>query len=48
MKTASGEPGLAFVSKVCNYYHVSADYMLGRTLARDGSMLTAEEIFKRR
>lgn len=38
------EPGLAFVSKVCDYYHVSADYMLGRTLARDGSMLTAEEI----
>lgn len=21
------EPGLAFVSKVCDYYHVSADYM---------------------
>ena len=38
------EPGLAFVSKVCDYYHVSADYMLGRTLARDGSKLTAEEI----
>ena len=38
------EPGLSFVSKVCDYYHVSADYMLGRTLARDGSMLTAEEI----
>lgn len=32
------------MSKVCDYYHVSADYMLGRTLARDGSMLTAEEI----
>ena len=27
-----------------HFYHVSADYMLGRTLARDGSMLTAEEI----
>ena len=38
------EPGLAFVVKVCDYYHVSADYMLGRTLARDGGMLTAEEI----
>ena len=38
------EPGLAFVVKVCDYYHVSADYMLGRTLARDGSMLTAEEV----
>lgn len=38
------EPGLGFVVKVCDYYHVSADYMLGRTLARDGSMLTTEEI----
>ncbi len=38
------EPGLAFVVKACDYYHVSADYMLGRTLARDGSMLTAEEV----
>lgn len=32
------EPGLAFVSKVCDYYHVSADYLLGRTLDRDGIM----------
>ena len=23
------EPGLAFVKKACNYYHVSADYLLG-------------------
>ena len=38
------EPGLAVVVKACDYYHVSADYMLGRTLARDGSMLTPEEI----
>lgn len=38
------EPGLAFVVKACDYYHVSADYMLGRTLARDGSMLTPEEV----
>lgn len=38
------EPGLAFVVKACDYYHVSADYILGRTLARDGSMLTPEEI----
>lgn len=32
------EPGLAFVAKVCDYYHVSADYLLGRTLDRDGMM----------
>jgi transcriptional regulator with XRE-family HTH domain len=24
------EPGLAFVAKVCDYYQVSADYLLGR------------------
>ena len=38
------EPGLAFVVKACDYYHVSADFMLGRTLSRDGSMLTSEEV----
>ena len=38
------EPGLAFVVKACEYYHVSADYMLGRTLSRDGTMLVAEEL----
>ena len=25
------EPGLAFVVKACDYYRVSADYLLGRT-----------------
>ena len=38
------EPGLAFVVKACDYYHVSADFILGRTLSRDGSMLTSEEV----
>jgi len=38
------EPGLSFVVKACDYYHVSADFILGRTLARDGSMLTHEEV----
>ncbi len=38
------EPGLSFVVKACDYYHVSADFMLGRTLSREGSMLTHEEI----
>ena len=38
------EPGLAFVIRACDYYHVSADFMLGRTLARDGSMLSTEEL----
>ena len=38
------EPGLAFMVKACEYYHVSADFILGRTLSREGSMLTSEEI----
>jgi len=38
------EPGLPFVVKACDYYHVSADFILGRTLSREGSMLTSEEI----
>ena len=33
------EPGLAFVSRVCDYYHVSADFLLGRSASRDGSMI---------
>jgi Predicted transcriptional regulator len=28
------EPGLAFVCRACDYYGVSADYLLGRTDAR--------------
>ena len=27
------EPGLAFVARACDYYNVSADYLLGRTLS---------------
>ncbi|MBE6995336.1 MAG: helix-turn-helix transcriptional regulator [Ruminococcaceae bacterium] len=38
------EPGLPFVVKACDYYHVSADFILGRTLSREGGMLTSEEI----
>ena len=39
------EPGLPFVVKVCDYYRVSADYLLGRTLSRDGAMIGAEELY---
>ncbi len=28
------EPGLTFVVRVCDYYEVSADYLLGRTVNR--------------
>lgn len=38
------EPGLSFVVKACDYYNVSADFILGRTLSREGSMLTHEEV----
>lgn len=30
------EPGLAFVCRACDYYGVSADYLLGRTEEQDG------------
>lgn len=30
------EPGLVFVVKACDYYQVSADYLLGRTSDRAG------------
>ena len=39
------EPGLAFVVKACAYYHVSADFLLGRTLNRDGSSIEAEDVY---
>ena len=38
------EPGLAFVVKACDYYHVSADYLLGRTLSRDGAIIGANSV----
>lgn len=31
------EPGLAFVVRACDYYRVSADYLLGRTTEREGA-----------
>ena len=39
------EPGLAFVKKVCDYYHVSADFLLGRTASRDGAIIEADELY---
>lgn len=37
------EPGLAFVIRACNYYEVSADFLLGRTLSRDGTTIVDAE-----
>lgn len=31
------EPGLAFVCRVCDYYNVTADYILGRSANPDGA-----------
>ena len=39
------EPGLVFVVKACDYYGVSSDFLLGRTLTRDGATITAEELY---
>jgi transcriptional regulator with XRE-family HTH domain len=33
------EPGLKFVCRACDYYGVSADYMLGRAMTRDGQTI---------
>lgn len=34
------EPGLGFVVRAADYYGVSCDYLLGRSMARDGSAVT--------
>ncbi len=40
------EPGLAFVRKACDYYNVSADFLLGRSMQRDGTtIIDAEELY---
>ncbi len=36
------EPGLAFVCRACDYYGVSADYLLGRTTEQGGAVVTPE------
>ncbi len=38
------ECGLDFVVKVADYYHVSCDYLLGRSPHRSGATLTVEDI----
>lgn len=39
------EPGLAFVTRACDYYNVSADFLLGRTMSRDGATIDPEELY---
>ncbi len=33
------EPGLVFVARACDFYNVTADFLLGRTLTRDGTTI---------
>ncbi len=37
------EPGLAFVARACRYYNVSADFLLGLSLSRDGTTILDQE-----
>ncbi|GHU88628.1 hypothetical protein FACS1894202_05100 [Clostridia bacterium] len=39
------EPGLEFVCRACDYYEVSADYLIGRTMIRDGSGLQPDSLY---
>ncbi len=40
------EPGLAFVARACDFYKVSADFLLGRTLSREGTtILDADSLY---
>ncbi|GHU59435.1 hypothetical protein FACS1894133_6210 [Clostridia bacterium] len=38
------EPGLSFIVKIADYYDVSADYLLGRTATRKGTVLKVDDI----
>lgn len=41
-ETGAREPGLNFIVKACDYYGVTADYLLGRTMLREGSVQPAQ------
>ncbi len=38
------EPGLSFVVRAADFYGVSADFLLGRTMARDGGAILADDL----
>ncbi len=38
------EPGLSFVVRAADYYGVSCDYLLGRTMSREGNAISAEDV----
>ena len=33
------------MARACDFYHVSADFLLGRTSSRDGSIIEAAELY---
>lgn len=40
------EPGLLFVRRACQYYHVSSDFLLGLSMSRDGTtIIEPEELY---
>lgn len=38
------EPGLEFVARVADYYKVSSDFLLGRTMSREDYTITADDL----
>lgn len=44
-ETGAREPGLPFISRACDFYGVSADFLLGRTMVRDGSSVSPDELY---
>ena len=43
-ETGAREPGLSFVSRACSYYNVTADFLLGRTMVRDGAPISPDTL----
>ena len=39
------EPGFAFLCRACDYYGVTADFLLGRTMQRDDAAIRPEELY---
>ena len=39
------EPGFAFLCRACDYYGVTADFLLGRTMQRDGDAIRPDELY---
>ena len=44
-ETGAREPGLPFIVRACDFYGVSADFLLGRTMVRDGSPIDPDAIY---